>query len=356
MDSHLDRLAKKRGICLTRPSPDNVEVPITDATKLKVLAALGVYGKSGHRPLKKQRSKAVLKSYLPDVLEMERLWGISLQLYELRSSRNWGIGDFADLAEMIRLAHSLGADFVGLNPLHAPFLADPDRCSPYEPSNRQMLNPLYIAVDQVAGFQTTPEVERQLQELRLTDLVDYVRVAEVKLAALRMLWQSRHASASGSTDRDGFEDFIQDRGQVLRPHALFETLSAVMGSSGNATGWKSWPPEFQRPDSVEVTDFAEAHADTIRFHMWLQWLAHLQLSGTIKVAKDAGLRIGLYFDLAVGEAIDGSATWSERNAYISDATVGSPPDPFAMEGQDWHLAAFIRWRLRWANMPRIGGW
>jgi 4-alpha-glucanotransferase len=340
MDSHLDRLAKKRGICLTRPSPDNVEVPITDATKLKVLAALGVYGKSGHRPLKKQRSKAVLKSYLPDVLEMERLWGISLQLYELRSSRNWGIGDFADLAEMIRLAHSLGADFVGLNPLHAPFLADPDRCSPYEPSNRQMLNPLYIAVDQVAGFQTTPEVERQLQELRLTDLVDYVRVAEVKLAALRMLWQSRHASASGSTDRDGFEDFIQDRGQVLRPHALFETLSAVMGSSGNATGWKSWPPEFQRPDSVEVTDFAEAHADTIRFHMWLQWLAHLQLSGTIKVAKDAGLRIGLYFDLAVGEAIDGSATWSERNAYISDATVGSPPDPFAMEGQDWHLAAF----------------
>jgi 4-alpha-glucanotransferase len=141
MDSHLDRLAKQYGISPTRPSPDNEEVPIADETKRKVLAALGVDERSSQVPIKKQPSKVIPKSYLPSVLESRRVWGISLQLYELRSKRNWGIGDFEDLIGMIMLASSLGADFVGLNPLHAPFLADPDRCSPYEPSNRQMLNP-----------------------------------------------------------------------------------------------------------------------------------------------------------------------------------------------------------------------
>jgi 4-alpha-glucanotransferase len=71
---------------------------------------LGADEKSAQgRPLKKQQSKAIRKSYLPDVLETWRVWGISLQFYELRSTRNWGIADFEDLIGMIRLAQSLGA-------------------------------------------------------------------------------------------------------------------------------------------------------------------------------------------------------------------------------------------------------
>jgi 4-alpha-glucanotransferase len=340
LDSHLDCLAKEHGISLTRPSPDNVEVPISDVTKRSILAALGVEKKTAQQRAKKQRSKTIPKSYLPDVLETGRVWGISLQLYELRSKRDWGIGDFEDLIGMIRLARSLGADFVGLNPLHAPFLADPDRCSPYEPSNRQMLNPLYIAVDKVAGFKSSPQLGRLLGELRQTELVDYMRVAETKLSALREIWRSWHVAGSPADHGQDFDAFVQERGDILRLHALFETLSAFMGGSGNGTGWKSWPAEYQKPNSAEVREFAKTHADTIRFHMWLQWLAHLQLSEAAAAARDACLRIGLYLDLAVGEAIDGSATWSDRDAYISDATVGSPPDPFATEGQDWHLAAF----------------
>jgi len=344
-DPLLDLLAEKHGISLTRPSPQNVDVPITDTTKQKLLAALGVMidgsdqSTAPQAPVRSHRKKNIPKSFLPEFLDRHRVWGGSLQLYELRSKRNWGIGDFEDLTEMVSFAGSLGADFIGLNPLHAPFLSDPDRCSPYEPSNRQMINPLYIAVDKVDGFETNPDLETRLQELRSTDLVDYVRVAETKLTVLRDLWTKwRSANRVSKASRD-FHTFAKARGEHLRRHALFETLSALMLARGLGTGWTSWPEELQRHDSAEVAAIAEEHADTVDFHMWLQWLAHQQLTRAANFARDADLRVGLYFDLAVGEAIDGSATWSDRDVYISAATVGSPPDPFAPQGQDWHLAA-----------------
>jgi 4-alpha-glucanotransferase len=352
--AELDNLAREHGISLTRPSPDSGEVPISDETKRKVLEALGIKvpakggaGKSsqdgsGKAQTKKQAKKKIAQSYLPKFLGDSRVWGISLQLYELRSARNWGIGDFEDLSAMADLVGSLGADFIGLNPLHAPFLADPNRCSPYEPSNRQQLNPLYIAIDKVPGFESSDALASQLEELRQTDLVDYVRIAEAKLTALRDLWAVWGQSANDDRyyARSDFDAFIEQGGEVLRLHALFETISAWMGERGTGTGWQAWPKDFQTPDSPAVADFAGEHADEIRFHMWLQWLAHRQLTQAAERARKAGLRIGLYLDLAVGEAIDGSATWSERDVYIATATVGSPPDPFATEGQDWHLAAF----------------
>jgi 4-alpha-glucanotransferase len=153
----LDKLALLHGISLTRPTPDGRDVPISNETKRKVLSALRIgsvlkdaprtHGELSMRHSKTGPKRKMAKCYLPKFLKGSRAWGISLQLYELRSSRNWGIGDFEDLSAMADLAGSLGADFLGVNPLHAPLLADPDRCSPYEPSNRQHLNPLYIAVD-----------------------------------------------------------------------------------------------------------------------------------------------------------------------------------------------------------------
>jgi 4-alpha-glucanotransferase len=346
MDKLLDQLAQKHGVCATRPSPDNKEVPVDDSVKRKVLEALGVslekQEDNAARHLKRRPTikRSAAKCFLPGFLETERVWGLSLQLYELSSDRNWGVGDFQDLVDVARFAGSLGADFVGLNPLHAPFLADPERCSPYEPSNRQMLNPLYIAVDRVAGFRADPEWDARLQGLRHTKLVDYRAVAEIKLAVLRDLWRKWCSAPSQSADdRDSFGDFVAEGGNYLRRHAVFESLSFFMGKQGKGTGWKTWPCPYQRPDAPAVVEFANAHAETIEFHMWLQWLAHRQLMSAVQAARDAGMRIGLYLDLAVGEAIDGSATWSEPEAYLTEATIGSPPDPFATEGQDWHLAA-----------------
>ena len=344
--SSLDHLALAHGIDLKRPTPGGQMTKISDDTKRKLLHALNVdlADCAATTPVGGDASSGASTSagisFLPDVLADERVWGLSLQLYELRSQRNWGIGDFDDLRGMIDLVASLGGDFIGLNPLHAPFLADAARCSPYEPSSRLFLNPLYIAIDMLPGFQPDTEQQAAIKTLRGTDLVNYEAVASAKLSALRSIWAQWKSVDAAQYRFADFEVFVRDGGEVLRRHALFEALSAHMVQSGFSAGWHSWPPEFQDPDAAAVASFAVAHDDDVRFHLWLQWVTHCQLSETSAHAHASGLRIGLYLDLAVGEALDGSATWSEREAYLTDATIGSPPDPFAPDGQDWHLAGF----------------
>ncbi|MGE7368689.1 4-alpha-glucanotransferase [Neorhizobium sp. NPDC001467] len=340
----LDRIARRHGIALHRPSPDGREVALSDQSKRKLLAAIGIdldatTAQNDARP--SDRTTTSEPCFVPEMLSRERVWGLSLQLYELRSGRNWGIGDFEDLRSVIDLVATLKGDFIGLNPLHAPFLADPDRCSPYQPSNRLFLNPLYIAVDRLEAFETAPEESAVAASLRETDLVDYRAVATLKLKALRKAW---HRWSEGNTTdgrpRQDLAAFVAEAGIPLYRHALFETLSADMVARGFGAGWQDWPEEFRTPQSSSVTEFAQTHASEIEFHQWLQWIAHRQLSDIRQHADANGLRIGLYLDLAVGEAIDGSATWSGQDIYLDDATIGSPPDPFAPDGQDWHLAGF----------------
>ena len=353
----LDRMALEYGIEPMRPTPDGRNVRISDATKRKLLRSLNVdletdiADKAGAQKGHLAATGTAGTCFVPRVLSDERLWGVSLQLYELRSRRNWGIGDFEDLKSMIDLVASLGGDFIGLNPLHAPFLADASRCSPYEPSSRLFLNPLYLAIDKVSGFEPAFVSQETISALRETDLVEYEAVATTKLSCLRAIWERRKQGEHASHDLADFRSFVRDGGERLRLHALFEALSAHMAQSGCSAGWQAWPKQYHHPDTAEVRSFAADHTDDIEFHLWLQWLTHVQLMEVAAYAKTSGLKIGLYLDLAVGEALDGSATWSEREAYLTDATIGSPPDPFAPDGQDWHLAGLQPSRVASGPQP-----
>ena len=117
--------------------------------------------------------------------EFDRCWLIAVQLYGVRSARNWGMGDFTDLASLIELADHLGADGIGLNPLHALFDDRPGDCSPYSPNSRLFLNALYIDVEKLPEFQPDAGTGEALAPLRAGDAVDYVGVAALKWRALR---------------------------------------------------------------------------------------------------------------------------------------------------------------------------
>jgi 4-alpha-glucanotransferase len=319
----LQRLARHHGLATEY---DHGTVP--SATLETVLEGLGVDPEAAPRGRGAPTRMTVprdARCHLPDWLDRPA-WGVFCQLYELRSARNWGVGDFADLAALARVVGAEGADFLGVNPLHALFLARPEQASPFSPSNRRFLNPLYIAPD-LLGEAPPPEVEA----LRRADLVDYRAVRDAKLPALR--------AAFGRFEGDPYFDaFVAEGGAPLRLHALFETISALQAEETGA-GWPSWPEPLRDPGSAEVAALAEEHAEELRFHLWLQWTARRQLGLAQRAAREAGMRLGLYLDLAVGEAPDGSATWSGAAAALPGVTVGAPPDMFSQTGQNWGLAA-----------------
>ncbi len=138
--------------------------------------------------------------------DFDRCWLLAVQLYGIRSAHNWGIGDFSDLERLIELAARLGADGIGINPLHVLFDDRPGDCSPYSPNSRLFLNPLYVDVEKLPGFQPSPDDSASLARLRQSEIIDYVEVAALKWRALRSAFDEFKANPKGECQQE-FENF-----------------------------------------------------------------------------------------------------------------------------------------------------
>jgi 4-alpha-glucanotransferase len=282
-----------------------------------------------------------------------RSWGLSCQLYGLRSERNWGIGDFTDLATLARAAGRYTASVVGINPLHALFAAEPQHVSPYSPSSRSQLDYLYIDVTAVPGF-AEDEAIRELMggqwfgathwAARSAELVDYGAVAACKRSVLEALFRRFRSLELGanetaaSTAGRAFRDFQQSAGQSLADFAVFEALHEHYSREKRQFSWHSWPAPMRDPRSPQVAAFAAAHRDRVEFFQFLQWEADRQLAAASRAGRDAGLSIGLYRDLAVGADPNGAEAWSDQELVAPGASIGAPPDALSRGGQNWGLA------------------
>lgn len=278
----------------------------------------------------------------PACRDGHRLWLIAVQLYAIRSAENWGHGDFGDLSALLRLAAGCGAAGIGLNPLHALFSAAPQDCSPYSPSSRVFLNPLYIDVAAVPGWNPDDALAHceELAALRQAALIDYRRVAAVKFAALEAAYR-RFMQAGPVEAQADFERFRAEQGGRLRRFAAFELLCRRFGCD-----WRQWPAPWRQPTDRHIASLhAEAAAEMVYFE-YLQWQAHRQLRSCQTLAKELGLPVGLYLDFAVGVHPGGFDVWDAPESFITEASVGAPPDPLNRGGQNWGLACFNPRRLQ----------
>ncbi len=277
----------------------------------------------------------------------DRLNGLTIQLYSLYSDTSWGIGDFSCLSETMCFAGRNGLDFVGINPLHALFTSRPSMASPYSPSSRIWLNPIYLDLHQISAFTGSPKARRwfngkkvqsRLAAARSSETVDYNEVWALKKEALQKAFDYFEEHESDATDGEGgrFARFIEEKGNQLAGFALFETIDLHFGSS-EQMGWLGWPQEYQDPEHDAVHRFAAEHAREIRFYMWLQWLCAEQLDKVRQTAADSGVRLGVYGDLAVGVSRGSADTWQNRSYYSLEASIGAPPDPLGPLGQNWQL-------------------
>ena len=292
--------------------------------------------------------------YLPASLAAGgKRWGVSAQLYALKRHDDGGIGDFTALAGLVDVAHGFGAAMIGLNPLHALNLQAPEEASPYSPSSRLFLNPLYLDVEAIAEFPGCAKAKAvlaghhaRLVALRTAPYVDYTEVCAIKLGVLDALYEDfvrrRGGDGASAARHQAFSTFCALHGSYLDHFALFEALSEYFAG----TPWQEWPEAFRQPGSAEVAAFACANVERIGFHKYLQWQADEQLAAVQARARAVGMSIGLYRDLAVGCALASGDAWSDQDTIVQNAKIGCPPDPFNFLGQDWGVPPLHPARLR----------
>ena len=265
-----------------------------------------------------------------------KTWVLAVQLYAVRSRRNWGHGDFTDLARLLELVAELGGGGVGLNPLHAQFYDRAGSGSPYSPNSRLFFNPLYIDVEAVEEFSRdlVPGLQSDLDRLRARELVDYPAVAALKLNALRAAYR-RFAKEGSVARRGAFENYKRDRGRELESFAAFETLRMRWPGP-----WRDWPEEWRTAGGDTLRRLRLSDSDEMDFHQYLQWNAERQLQECRAIAGKRGLSIGLYLDTAIGVDPDGADAWMDQREMLAGLSIGAPPDQYNPAGQDWGLTAY----------------
>ena len=278
----------------------------------------------------------------------DRPWGLAAQLYGLRMRGDGGIGTYRALGHLAaRLARD-GAAALAVSPVHAMFSAEPAHRSPYSPSSRLLLNALHIDAREVFGDAANQAREALglgtvLAHLEAEPLIDWGVAGGARLALLRFLhdeYFARDPKLVRSLAR-----FRTESGGVLEDHARFEALHAHFHAQ-RLWSWRDWPAAYRDPGSDAVERFAQDHAETVRFHAFLQWLAARGLDHAQQQARTAGMPIGLIADLAIGSDPNGSHVWSRQHESLVGVSIGAPPDPLAMRGQSWGLAALSPTAMR----------
>ena len=259
-----------------------------------------------------------------------RVWGWALQLYALRSTRSWGMGDLHDLRTFGEWAASVGASTALINPLHAVNPGLPQQASPYYPGSRCFRNPLYLCIEEITGADGSLDDLEHLaaagRSLNGESRVDRDAVYRLKMRALELLWTRVRPD-------EGFDEYVASSGRALVDFATFMTIAEQLGNP-----WTEWPAEYARPDASGAERIRRDKADRVRFHCWLQWLMDVQL-------EEASQDIDIVHDLAIGVDPTGVDAWVWQDQLASGCSVGAPPDDYNAEGQDWGVRAFHPQRL-----------
>ncbi|MGD7002873.1 4-alpha-glucanotransferase [Corynebacterium halotolerans] len=279
--------------------------------------------------------------------------GVMAQLYSVRSRDSWGLGDFHDLGQLAEIvAENAEAEFLLVNPLHAAEPTPPVEDSPYLPTTRRFINPIYLRIEDVPELaelepalqEEVAELAAEFQELNTSpETIERNPVYQAKLEVLRELY----ALPRSERRAEQFREFKEREGAGLVDFATWCARWEINAQAGNA--------HQLAPDPAELADF----------YMWLQFLCDEQLASAQHRAAAAGMSIGVMADLAVGVHPGGADAHNLAEVLAPDASVGAPPDPYNQQGQDWSQppwhprkiaeAGYLPWRNLLRTVLRHSG-
>ena len=274
------------------------------------------------------------KLEMPPRLGAKRIWGLATQLYSVASKKSWGVGDLTDLTDLaVWSAAKHGAGYILVNPMHAAAPVAPMEPSPYLPTSRRYVNPLYLRPEAILEF---AEVRRRSRiRRRRVELQDAIRRSELidrdlAWAAKREVLESVYRVKRSAGRQLAYEAYRAREGRSLDDFAIWCALAERHGPD-----WHRWPKKYTRPSNPAVAAYAAKHADTVDFHRWLQWQLDDQLATAQSTAMRAGMELGIMHDLAVGVDPNGADAWAMQDVLALGVTAGAPPDEFNQLGQDW---------------------
>lgn len=244
---------------------------------------------------------------------IEPRWGVFAPLYAIRGSGDPGIGTYADLRELIRIAAAAGASCVGTLPLYSTFLDTGFDPSPYAPVSRLFWNEAHLTLSASAPSSSEP-------------LVDWREVARRKLQESLPLAASAFADEN---ERAAIEQF-EAQHPMVRLYAAFRARVEEEGRS-----WRSWSEQDLDVDRWSETPLGR----------WYRW-AQMRCESEIRSIAEEGI----YLDFPLGSSPDGFDVWFWRDLYVDGASIGAPPDLAYRQGQDWGF------RPPHPETMRIDGW
>lgn len=288
--------------------------------------------------------------YIPSELDSGQIWGLSVNLYSIRSEQNYGVGDFRDLKGIIKLTSDMGGGFVGINPLHAIPNTQPYGISPYSPISRLYRNFIYLSVKDIMELKElkslksalSSETLKEIDRLKKLDIIDYEKIALLKKKILKNIFDEFYEKhyKKDTTYAKEFKKYVLNEGAPLETFSIFMAVWNDLRLTKNIYSWQEWPEEYRNLSPEEIRKIKKKYKKEIIFEQYIQWLIEKQLEDIVKLYKKLGMPVGLYNDLAIGSIGSGSDVWSNQDIF-GNADVGAPPDDFSPDGQNWGFPPMI---------------
>lgn len=266
--------------------------------------------------------------------------GVLVPLFSIPSTRSWGIGEIGDIPALADWLRSAGQDLVQFLPVNE--MADGQH-SPYSAMSAMAIDPIYISLHALADFEAlggeaslSARARRDLDTARRSPAIDYERVRRVKRLALRAAF-ARFLDAewrANSSRAKALAAFIAREAWWLDEYALFRALHRHY--EGRA--WQEWDGGLPARDPAALKRARKRHAREILYAQYLQWVADAQW----RAAHAAARGVAFFGDLPFMVSGDSADVWARQEEFDLTMSVGTPPDEFAEDGQDWGLPVY-RW-------------
>ncbi len=269
--------------------------------------------------------------------------GTAIPVFSIRTDKDFGVGDFGDIHDMVDWCVETGQNFLQLLPINDTTMTHTWTDSyPYNANSTFALHPMYLRLSELG---TLDDHERQSYydslgaELNSLPEIDYERVTKGKLDFAREIFEQNGRKVMSTK---AFKDFVKRNEDWLKPYASFCVLRDKFGTPD----YNQWG-EYAVYDQIKIDRVASDNANAINFVYYLQFNLDKQMHSAKDYANSKG--VAIKGDIPIGISRTSVDAWLNPRLFNLDCQAGAPPDDFSVLGQNWGFPTY-----NWEEMNRDG--